>query len=129
MQSVDTNVLARYVLADDPKQTPIARRVIAEGVYVTLTVALETSWLLGSRAALDRSRIVEVFESLLETDSIQFEGEDHLHWALERYRNGADLADLVHIIASRRTDGFATFEKSMAKRAGTGCPVPVFVLS
>lgn len=129
MRSVDTNVLARYVLADDPKQTPIARRVIAEGAYVTLTVALETSWLLGSRAALDRPRIIKVFESLLETDSIHFEGEDHLHWALERYRRGADLADMVHLIASRRTDGFVTFEKSMAKKAGSDSPLPIEILA
>ncbi len=46
-----------------------------------------------------------------------------MHWVIERYRNGADFADMIHLASARGADVFATFDKAMAKRAGTQSPV------
>lgn len=41
MRAVDTNVLARYYLADDPTQSAIAKQVLEAGeVFVPKTVVL-----------------------------------------------------------------------------------------
>jgi len=55
MIGVDTNVLVRYLVRDDPAQFERARRLISrevdtrEPVLVSLLVLLETEWVLRSR--------------------------------------------------------------------------------
>jgi predicted nucleic-acid-binding protein len=66
VRSVDTNVLARYLLGDDPVQNPIAERTIADGAYVSLTVLLETHWLLTSRYGLTASQFIQLVRLLRE---------------------------------------------------------------
>lgn len=47
MRAVDTNVLARYYLRDDPVQSPLAASLLAAGdVFVPKTVVLELAWVL-----------------------------------------------------------------------------------
>lgn len=54
MKSVDTNVLVRFILGDDPEQSAQAEAIVKEGVFVPITVLLELGWVLGSRYGLDR---------------------------------------------------------------------------
>ena len=47
MRAVDTNILVRFLTADDPKQARTARRVMEAGdVFIGVTVILETEWVL-----------------------------------------------------------------------------------
>ncbi len=49
MISVDTNILVRYVTRDDPVQERQARRLVeANDIHVSLSVLLETEWVLRS---------------------------------------------------------------------------------
>ena len=41
LKSVDTNILARYLLGDDPVQTPIADAILKQEAFVSITVLLE----------------------------------------------------------------------------------------
>src|SRR3546814_2005192 len=41
LKAVDTNILARFMLDDDPVQSLIARDLVKAGVFVPLTVLLE----------------------------------------------------------------------------------------
>ncbi len=129
MLSADTNVLARYLVGDDAAQRDLATATIRRGIHVTLTVLLETSWLLGSRYGFDRKTIVRLFDVLRTTDSIRIAEDDQLDWLMARYSNGADFADLVHLVASRGQAGFVTFDKDLPKHAGNGTPVPVELLT
>lgn len=128
MLSVDTNVLARYLLGDDPLQKPIAERVIADGAYVSLTVLLETHWLLHSRYRLAAHQIIEAIGVLRENANIQIEADEWLDWMLDRLSHGADFADLVHLVASENQSAFATFDQAMAKQAGENSPAEIIVL-
>lgn len=128
MLSVDTNVLARYLLGDDPLQKPIAERVIADGAYVSLTVLLETHWLLHSRYRLAAHQIIEAIGVLQENANIQIEADEWLDWMLDRLGYGADFADLVHLVASQNQSAFATFDQAMAKQAGENSPTEIIVL-
>lgn len=128
MLSVDTNVLARYLLGDDPLQKPIAERVIADGAYVSLTVLLETHWLLHSRYRLAAHQIIEAIGVLRENANIQIEADEWLDWMLDRLGYGADFADLVHLVASQNQSAFATFDQAMAKQAGENSPTEIIVL-
>ena len=49
-------------------------------------------------------------------------------WALSRYRAGADLGDMMHIVASAKLAGFATFDRRIARHTDLSSPVPVQTL-
>jgi predicted nucleic-acid-binding protein len=123
--ALDTNVLARWILLDDDDQTPIARRLLAEPCWLSWTVLLETAWLLASRAKLARSQIAEILDTVIAMPTVHVDRRDNLHWALERYRAGGDIADMFHIASSGPVSAFISFEKHMARKAGPSSPVPV----
>lgn len=94
MTGIDTNVLVRFLVEDDPEQTERARRFLArsrsdgEVVYVSALVLCETVWVLRSVYGQPRSRILEVVERLLATDIFQIEAEDAVRAAIRSCKKG-----------------------------------------
>lgn len=129
MPSVDTNVVARFLLGDDPVQSPIAQRIFAEGVFVSLTVLLETNWLLASRYRYDKSDVIGMFQILRSHRAVRIEAEEWLDWMLEQFNGGSDFADLVHLVASRHHESFITFDKPIQRRVPAVGPVRVVIAS
>lgn len=123
VKSVDTNVLARLILADDAVQTPIAEEIVRKGVQVSLTVLLELGWLLGSRAGKSRAEVNLALLKLLENEAIHIEDAAEVHAALELYRRGADLADVIHLVAARGSEAFVTFDKGVTGGEDIGVEV------
>ena len=128
MRSVDTNVLARYLVGDDPHQSPLAEQILAQGAFVSLTVLLEVYWLLSSRYGMNTQQVVVLFKIMLEHQTVQIEAEEWVDWLLDRLSCGADFADLIHLISSQNHSAFVTFDKSIAKHAGSNPPVSIKVL-
>ena len=128
MQSVDTNVVVRFLLSDDTDQSLIAERVLSEGAFISLTVLLETSWLLGSRYKLNSAQIVDLVNVLRAHVAIQIEGEEWLDWLLNSFVQGLDFADLIHLIASKNFQSFATFDRDIGHFVQSGAPVMVEIL-
>lgn len=129
MRSVDTNIVARFLLGDHESQSLIARSLINEGAFISLTVLLETVWLLSSRYKMTTSQIVDLVNVLREHVGVQIEGEDWLDWLLTSFAQGPDFADLVHLVASKNHRSFATFDRGIEKYAQLGAPVMVEVLN
>jgi predicted nucleic-acid-binding protein len=128
VRSVDTNVVARFLLGDDTDQSLIAENVLSEGAFISLTVLLETSWLLRSRYKLSPAQIIGLFNVLREHVAIQIEGEEWLDWLLDSFAQGLDFADLIHLIASKNLQSFATFDRDIGRYAQSGAPVMVEIL-
>lgn len=126
MKAVDTNVVARFILQDDPVQSQQAVECIAQGVFVSESVLMETEWVLRSVALWKRARVNDALSIFLAVESVAVARPADLAWALDRHRGGADWADMLHLIAVRGHDAFLTFEKNL--RAGKDAPVPVEVL-
>lgn len=126
MRAVDTNILARFILNDDDLQTPIANDVIRGGVYVSLSVWMELVWLLGARYRFSREMIAEALEVTMKIDVVVT--PEAAFWALNRYRLGADFADMIHLIEAQAHEGFHTLDRGMKKDAGAASPVPVELL-
>lgn len=130
MIAVDTNILVRLIVGDDPEQARLALALAERDIFfVSFTVLVETEWVLRSRYAYDRSKIVAALRSLPELVTIRYEDDDDADWAIGRYAVAGELADYVHIAAARSVGRFATFEKRLAARAGTESPVPVETLA
>lgn len=128
MKAVDTNVIARALMRDDPVQTPLADAVLQDGAYVPLTVLLELGWLLRSRYGLSRHAVVLSLRSLIDMPGVVIEEPHGVAWMLGRIEAAGDLADLMHLVAARRTSSFVTFDTGVSAAAGDEPPVPVETL-
>ena len=123
VKSVDTNILARLILVDDPVQTPVSEEIVRRGVRVSLTVLLELGWLLGSRAGKSRAEVNLALLKLLDNEAIHVEDDAQVRAALELFRQGADLADVIHLVAARGSEAFVTFDKGVPSGEDIGVDV------
>jgi predicted nucleic-acid-binding protein len=103
MPGLDTNVLVRWILDDEPRQATRVQRLFEEvreqrsPLFVPSTVMLELEWVLRSRYKLDKATVLGTFNALLETQELEFQDEPALERALSLYRQGsADFADCMH---------------------------------
>ena len=84
--SIDTNVLLRHVLNDDPKQTAKAKRLFYSGetILITDVVLVETFWTLkGKGYSAQKDNIVALVSSLLAEPNITFESNAVVWSALD----------------------------------------------
>ena len=128
MRAVDTNVLARFMARDDAEQTAVADQIMREQTYISLTVLIETVWVLASRYDQSRRAICDALTELLLLPSVTTANSSLVLWAIDRFGAGADFADMAHLIDSRSADCFASFDRGVAKGAGHDSPLPVETL-
>lgn len=124
MIAVDTNILARLLVADDLKQTAIAKRFVAghgneDPLFVGIVVVVELAWLLGSSYKYPLSVTCSALNALLMSANLVFEDEDTIKSALQlAEQNNADIADAI-IAARAERNGCSrtiTFDRDAAKR-------------
>ncbi len=125
MRAVDTNIIARYVTADDPVQTPLATAVLATPCYVSDTVLLESAWLLGSRYRIPRARLAAILFDLVHLPTVTVSDSELILWAIGQFAAGADFADMMHMLSGRYTDSFVSFENNLEILAGPAAPLPI----
>jgi predicted nucleic-acid-binding protein len=126
MIGLDTNVLVRYIMQDDARQSPLATRLVeslsAESPgFVSLVSVVELAWVLGSAYGLDRGQLVEALEGLLRTKEIVVDRAETVWKALRIFQNAnADLADCLieRTAASAGCDKTMTFDRGAAKGCG-----------
>ncbi len=103
MRTLDTNVVARLLIGDDPQQKPIAERAFLEaiatgGVYLPDVVLAEVASVLRGYD-LDRQSRYALLERLVRTRGVVVDDIDAVIDALEQFCQGGDLAD--QLILSR----------------------------
>ena len=103
MPALDTNVLVRFLVQDDPVQGAAATRLIQGGVqvggalFVPVTVLLELEWVLRSAFGFDKAAVMQALFGLLGSFELAFESEGAVEAALGNYADGkADFADCLH---------------------------------
>ncbi len=126
MAAFDTNVIVRVLVGDDPAQTRKAERAFVshargDGVFVSLIVLAEVSWVLAVAYAWDRATIHDRISRLVRTKGVIIEELEIVQRALDEFAVGkADLADYLILGKAR---GFAdgdllTFDKKLSREAG-----------
>lgn len=126
MIGLDTNVLVRYIMQDDAKQSPLATRLIeslspAVPGFVGLVSVVELAWVLSGAYRLERSQLVEAFEALLRTKEIVVERAETVWKALRRFQSAnADFADCLieRSAASAGCERTVTFDRGAVKGCG-----------
>ena len=125
MRAVDTNIVVRLVVGDDPRQTALAEAELEKGFFVSHGVLMEAEWVLRSFSRLDREAIGGALRQFLNNADVIIPEPESVHWALDRYLDGADLPDMLHLIAAAPYGEFPSFEKHLTKRAGPDAPARV----
>ena len=125
MTGLDTNVLVRYIVQDDPDQSADAERLIegrctaqAPG-YVSVLVLVELVWVLTSAYDYEKAVVIPVIRQLLRTAELAVEDRPTVWAALREFESGgADFAD--YLIAHRNHARGCTRTHTFDQRAARG---------
>ena len=118
MIAVDTNVVVRLLTGDDPAQFARVHKLFeTETIFLPKTVVLETEWVLRSLYGLPAQDIVRALSALVALPQVRSEDASTIVEALELSRRGLDFADALHIASSRMAERFATFDRTLIRRA------------
>ncbi len=125
LTGIDTNVLLRVLLQDDPVQGPIAARFFRElGTdspgFITQVTLAETYWVLARAKRLPRATCLAVIRRLVETEVLEFDDGEGVVRALSLAEAGADFADALIQGAMELfgVDETVTFDRAAAERLG-----------
>lgn len=127
MIGLDTNVLVRYLVDDDPDQSARAAALIegaadrGEPLYLSQVVLCEVVWVLRGAYKRRRDEIAAAIGAVLQTSPFTVEEVGLTRRALERYAaGGADFADyLVGEKASAAGCQYvATFDRKLLREPG-----------
>ena len=120
MIGLDTNILIRLLVEDDPRQVKAARELVANAVAkgellrVDPIVLCEVVWVLRTAYRVPKVRIVNALEGLLSAAELEVGDADPVRDALEDFRVGkGDFADYVIARRNRAAgcDATATFDR------------------
>ena len=127
MIGLDTNVLVRYVVEDDPVQARAAAHVIAgltvdNPGFISAVALAEFAWVLLSRYHVSRTELVTAIEELLAEPRLRIQDADAIWRALDDYDliAGVDFSDAL-IAATGLAHGAThtlTFDRKAARLDG-----------
>ena len=126
MIGLDTNVLVRYIMQDDAKQSLEATKLIESLTvdvpgFVSLVSVVELVWVLSACQDLRREQTTQALAGLLRTKELVVDRADQVFKALRAFRaSSADFADCLieRIAASAGRSSTMTFDARAAKMAG-----------
>ncbi len=123
MIALDTNVLVRYLVEDDPEQAQAARALL-EGLsterpgFICREVTIELVSVLERAYRFARAQIAFVLEELVSTEGLVVETADDVARAALGYRGGgAGFSNLMILAAAERAGAgpLYTFDSALAR--------------
>ena len=131
MIGLDTNVVVRYLVQDDPIQLPKATQTIErrltedEPGFITLVTMVEIVWVLDRSYGLSDQEIAQTIERMLQSDTLLIQNEQEVFTAMMALKSGqGSFADAL-IGALGVWAGCAstlTFDKKAARLVGFELP-------
>ena len=107
MTGLDTNVVIRFLMQDEPVQGRAAADLIAAlsedaPGFICREVLVEIVWVLERAYGLGREDICQALDGLLEARELTLEAADRVAQAAERYRRGGPgFADQMIALAGQ----------------------------
>ena len=126
MIGIDTNLLIRMAMQDDPIQSAKVDLFLAslsrqEVGFISLVTLIESVWVLGKRYNRSKPDIVRFVQELLDAPELTMERAEAVSQALHRFKDStADFADclierLGALAGCRET---VTFDRDASRFAG-----------
>lgn len=125
MVGLDTNVLLRYLVQDDPAQSLRATEIVElrltrrDPGFVSLVSILEIVWVLGTLYKRSRFEIADHVEMILAADTLVVQNEQEVYQAVVALRNGTGTFEdalIGGLAAWRGCSVTLTFDQNAAKR-------------
>ena len=124
MIAVDTNVLLRYIVQDDPAQFALAERFLERDLssqepgFISLVAVCEIAWALERTYDLPRDVVANAIMSLTRTPQLEIESEDLVRAAAAQTR--FTIADtIIHLVGqARNCTRTVTFDRKFARMEG-----------
>ncbi len=126
MKALDTNVIVRYLVNDDPQQAQAACALfdtftVENPGLICREVVVELSRVLRRAYGFSRKQIATVLEELVATAELHVEAADDVMRAAVEYRSGgAGFSDQMIAAATKRFNNSTlyTFDKQVSQLAG-----------
>jgi predicted nucleic-acid-binding protein len=122
MRAVDTNVLVRILVRDDPKQVRVADEFVAAGAWVSLLALAETMWVLTAVYERDAAEIGASLDQLLNHKDLILQDRDVVAAALVTFRSRSALGftDCLLLEVARKAGHLplGTFDRLLGKIDG-----------
>lgn len=122
MIGLDTNVVVRYLVQDDPDQSAIASATIdeltdTEPGYLSLVTVIELYWVLRRAYQVDAGRCADLLEGLVDARELRVDRDEVVRSAIAASRRGVDFADAVIAELGRAAgcDHTVTFDQRAAR--------------
>ncbi len=118
MLAIDTNLIVRYLVADDGGQAARARRLIDNNdVFVCTTILLETEWVLRSVYGFSAVQCAKALSGFAGLPRVRLEDATAAAKAVGWMRQGLDFADGLHLAKAEGCDALISFDQDFAKAA------------
>lgn len=118
MIAVDTNVLVRFLLQDDARQSARARALFeTEVIFLPFTVLLETFWVLRTLLHQPQPAIARLLSAVTRLPNVEVEDAARLDRAFALTEAGMGFADALHLTAAVPDMRFATFDQGLIRAA------------
>lgn len=125
MIALDTSVVVRFLVQDDPDQFARAAALFATLApdnpgFLPREVVIELVWVLDRAYGYARGEICDALDALLEAEDIEIEADARVGRAVHAWRGGgAGFADrMILAAAADRHATLATFDRRLAGLPG-----------
>ena len=118
MRAIDTNVLVRALVRDDPAQSARAEALLSgHKIYIAVTVMLELEWVLRSRYAFRPKVVAQAITGIAALGNVVLGERAAVLTAAAKSAQGWDFADALHHALSEGCDDFVTLDADLVKRS------------
>lgn len=122
MRAVDTNILLRLLVRDDPRQLASAQTFVAAGAWVSHLVLAETAWVLEAVYERKPAQIAAAIEMLCAHAELTLQDGDVVMAALQRFRARPSLgfSDCLVLEIARKAGHvpLGTFDRALGNQDG-----------
>ncbi|MBN1780029.1 type II toxin-antitoxin system VapC family toxin [bacterium] len=102
MIGIDTSIMIRYIVQDDPDQSRLATKFLESRLsrtspgFLSIIVMCEICWVLKRAYKYKKSIIARVIRQMLNSEDLIVENSEYIWEALKAYENGnADFSDYL----------------------------------
>lgn len=122
MRAIDTNVVVRLVVRDDPRQTALAETFVRGGAWVSLLALAEAAWVLGKVYGLSSNQLARTIDMLLNHRDLVLQEPEVVMAAVKLLRAKPSLkfSDCLIVQLARKAGHLplGTFDRALARADG-----------
>jgi predicted nucleic-acid-binding protein len=116
--AIDTNVLVRLLVGDNPTQSKASHKLFAcEDIFIPDTVLLETEWVLRAAFDLTPADICTALRRVCGLPNVTVSDGRLVAQVIDWHEAGFDFADALHLASSKDQDTLKTFDAGFIRNA------------